>query len=143
MTTKLCFRVEPNNGNVFENSSFFQSWSLLLQRKAKLRLHIYCVNLTALYFCRCGLSHKNKLSYEKFLSAFQDNRRSGYGRVTLDTPGKVATPVVFERHEYLTPDAAVNRLRKKISENPETIQRVSHSMKRLLDEDEQNIVIYQ
>jgi len=72
---------------------------------------------------RCGLSHKNKLSYEKFLSAFQDNRRSGYGRVTLDTPGKVVTPVVFERHEYLTPDAAVNRLRKKISENPETIQR--------------------
>lgn len=72
---------------------------------------------------RCGLSHKNKLSYEKFLSAFQDSRHSGYGRVTLDTPGKVATPVVFERHDSLTPEAAINRLRSKISENPETIQR--------------------
>ncbi|XP_020616607.1 EF-hand calcium-binding domain-containing protein 6-like [Orbicella faveolata] len=72
---------------------------------------------------RCGLSQKNKLSYERFLSAFQDNRHAGYGRVTLDTPGKVVTPVVFERHESLSPDAAINRLRNKIGENPETIQR--------------------
>lgn len=72
---------------------------------------------------RCGLSHKSKLSYEKFLSAFEDNRHAGYGRVTLDTPGKVVTPVVFERHDSLTPEAAINRLRSKISENPETIQR--------------------
>lgn len=77
---------------------------------------------------RCGLSHKNKLSYEKFLSAFQDDRHAGYGRVTLDTPGKVATPVVFERQENLTPDAAINRLRNKISENSETIQRVSDNI---------------
>lgn len=75
---------------------------------------------------RCGLSQKNKLSYERFLSAFQDNRHAGYGRVTLDTPGKVVTPVVFERHESLSPDAAINRLRNKIGENPETIQRVSN-----------------
>lgn len=75
--------------------------------------------------CRCGLSHKSKLSYEKFLSAFEDSRHAGYGRVTLDTPGKVVTPVVFERHDSLTPEAAINRLRSKISENPETIQRVS------------------
>ena len=74
---------------------------------------------------RCGLSQKNKLSYERFLSAFQDNRHAGYGRVTLDTPGKVVTPVVFERQESLSPDAAINRLRNKIGENPETIQRVS------------------
>ena len=81
--------------------------------------------------CRCGLSHKSKLSYEKFLSAFEDNRHAGYGRVTLDTPGKVVTPVVFERHDSLTPEAAINRLRNKISENPETIQRVSVLMSRL------------
>lgn len=72
---------------------------------------------------RCGLSHKNKLSYEKFLSAFQDHRLAGYGRVTLDAPRKVATPVVFERHESLTPDAAINKLRGKIGENAETIQK--------------------
>lgn len=72
---------------------------------------------------RCGLSHKNKLSYEKFLSAFQDHRLAGYGRVTLDAPRKVATPVVFERHDNLAPDAAIIKLRGKISENPETIQR--------------------
>ena len=81
--------------------------------------------------CRCGLSHKSKLSYEKFLSAFEDNRHAGYGRVTLDTPGKVVTPVVFERHDSLTPEAAINRLRSKISENPETIQRVSVLMSRI------------
>ena len=81
--------------------------------------------------CRCGLSHKSKLSYEKFLSAFEDNRHAGYGRVTLDTPGKVVTPVVFERHDSLTPEAAINRLRSKISENPETIQRVSVFMSRI------------
>ena len=81
--------------------------------------------------CRCGLSHKSKLSYEKFLSAFEDNRHAGYGRVTLDTPGKVVTPVVFERHHSLTPEAAINRLRSKISENPETIQRVSVLMSRI------------
>lgn len=78
---------------------------------------------------RCGLSHKNKLSYEKFLSAFQDHRLAGYGRVTLDTPEKVATPVVFERHENLSADAAISKLRNKIGENPETIQRVSDDMK--------------
>lgn len=72
---------------------------------------------------RCGLSHKNKLSYEKFLSAFQDHRLAGYGRVTLDAPRKVATPVVFERHDNLAPDAAIIKLRGKISENPETIRR--------------------
>ena len=81
--------------------------------------------------CRCGLSHKSKLSYEKFLSAFEDNRHAGYGRVTLDTPGKVVTPVVFERHDSLIPEAAINRLRGKISENPETIQRVSVLMYRI------------
>ena len=81
--------------------------------------------------CRCGLSHKSKLSYEKFLSAFEDNRHAGYGRVTLDTPGKVVTSVVFERHDSLTPEAAINRLRSKISENPETIQRVSVLMSRI------------
>ncbi|PFX18293.1 EF-hand calcium-binding domain-containing protein 6 [Stylophora pistillata] len=72
---------------------------------------------------RCGLSGKNKLSYEKFLGAFQDQRHSGYGRVTLDTPGKVYTPVIFERHDSLSPEAAINILRNKIGENPETIQR--------------------
>lgn len=72
---------------------------------------------------RCGLSGKNKLSYEKFLGAFQDQRLTGYGRVTLDTPGKVFTPVLFERHDSLSPEAAINRLRNKIGENPETIQR--------------------
>lgn len=76
-------------------------------------------------FVRCGLSGKNKLSYEKFLGAFQDQRLTGYGRVTLDTPGKVFTPVLFERHDSLSPEAAINRLRNKIGENPETIQRVS------------------
>ena len=81
--------------------------------------------------CRCGLSHKSKLSYEKFLSAFEDNRHAGYGRVTLDTPGKVVMPVVFERHDSLTPEAAINRLRSKISENPKTIQRVSVLMSRI------------
>lgn len=76
-------------------------------------------------FVRCGLSGKNKLSYEKFLGAFQDQRLTGYGRVTLDTPGKVFTPVLFERHDSLSPEAAINRLRNKIGENPETVQRVS------------------
>lgn len=79
-------------------------------------------------FCRCGLSHKNKLSYEKFLSAFQDHRLAGYGRVTLDAPRKVATPVVFERHDNLAPDAAIIKLRGKISENPETIRRVRNRL---------------
>lgn len=74
------------------------------------------------------MSHKNKLSYEKFLSAFQDHRLAGYGRVTLDAPRKVATPVVFERHDTLTPDAAINKLRGKISENPETILRVRNRL---------------
>ncbi|KAK3701543.1 hypothetical protein QZH41_020531 [Actinostola sp. cb2023] len=77
---------------------------------------------------RCGLAIRNKLSYEKFLSAFEDQRYSGYGRVTLDTPNKQCTsPVVFENHESLNPDQAIAKLRKKISSNYDTIVKAFHA----------------
>ena len=77
------------------------------------------------FICRCGLGNRNKLSYEKFLCAFEGQRHSGYGRVTLDTPDKKpTTAVVFENHETLSPDKAIAKLRKKISSNYDTIVKV-------------------
>ena len=116
IVTELCRKLDPT-------SSFRSTRSPLVD--------IHSLFISCFYHSssvRCGLSGKNKLSYEKFLSAFQDNRHAGYGRVTLETPGKVVTPVVFERHDSLSPEASINRLRNKISENPETIQRVSNKI---------------
>lgn len=74
---------------------------------------------------RCGLASRNKLSYEKFLSAFEGQRHSGYGRVTLDTPDKKPiSTVVFENHETLTPEQAIAKLRKKIGNDYDTIIKV-------------------
>ena len=84
--------------------------------------------LTACYsslHSRCGLTGKHKLSYVKFLEAFQDGRLSSYGRAGLGTPTtKRTNQVIFESHMTLSPEHAIGKLRGKISENHDVMKRV-------------------
>ena len=87
---------------------------------------MWCYKFTVLIipFCRVGLTHKDKLSYEHFLKTFEDPRHSVNGGITLDSPLGVPRQVSFETAEDLQVDQVIVRLRKKVSDNAESIRNV-------------------
>jgi hypothetical protein len=81
---------------------------------------IFYVNLFDAYVFhfRLGLTTDNsKLNYELFLKAFEEGRKSAYGRRRPD--------VVIQQHPNWTPTKAENRLRDKVAANVDTLMKVS------------------
>ena len=70
-----------------------------------------------LFLRRIGLhTDKSRLNYSQFLSAFEDGRKSSYGR----RPGEVR----IEEYADLSPEEAENKLRIKLEKNIDDVTRV-------------------
>ena len=66
---------------------------------------------------RIGLhTDKSRLNYSQFLAAFEDGRKSSYGR----RPGEVR----IEEYSNLSPEQAEEKLRLKLEKNIDDVTRV-------------------
>ena len=78
------------------------------------------------FLFRLGFGNKNHLSYMHFLSAFEDPRYSRSQHISPVSRAGLSSKVSFESFESVSPEEAIVKLRRSVSQNAEAIRNVSY-----------------